>query len=120
MAMACYFTGGDDTPRPVPSFACNYLRHNVYGFVTNTERGDVAVFDVVGRANIDVLDWVPGYSRAQVGSMPEVVVAHPSARWVYTVNRGSSDLSRIDTRPAPEGDYGRRQPGPSPTGPTTS
>jgi len=93
--------------RPVPLVACSARIHGLYGFVTNTSFGDVAVLDVLNRANVDVpfagttypAQALPGFTRAKVGELPAVIVADPTSRFVYTINRGSRDVSRIETQP---------------------
>jgi DNA-binding beta-propeller fold protein YncE len=97
-------TGG--APQPVPVAACSTRAHRLYGFVTNSQLGDVAVLDLLNRTNIDVpfregvpAQALPGFTRARVGELPAVIVADPRSTFVYTVNRGSGDLSRIDATP---------------------
>ncbi len=104
IAFACFRPARDGgSPTPIPEAACDPTRHQVYGFVSNTIEGDVAVIDILARRNIDVTRWIPGFTRAPVGDMPEAIAAHPTGRFCFTANRGSGDLSRLATHPG--GDY---------------
>ena len=106
VALSCWRPAtADKNAVAVPLAACSQVAHDLYGFVTNTERSGVSVLDVLRRENLDVpygglaAGGLPGFTRAKVGELPAVIVSDPRSLYVYTVNRGSSDLSRIEATP---------------------
>jgi hypothetical protein len=68
-----------------------------FGLVTNTARGELAVVDLdLGRL-VDLDPANPGYGMLPIGTFPEVIDATQDGCFAVTANRGSCDLSWIDT-----------------------
>ncbi len=69
------------------------------GFIANTDLDGLSIIDLTRPANgkyRDPYPQIPGHSRIQVGAFPVATVASEVTAAVYTANRLSEDLARID------------------------
>lgn len=74
------------------------VEFRLYGFVANTARGDVALFDATknGDALIDLDPGSPGFDYVPVGNLPTDLKTSADGCRAVTANHGSCDLSLID------------------------
>ncbi len=90
----------EDMPRTFGSF----------GLVTNTSRGEVGVIDLQRHRLLDLDPRQPGYNMLPVGELPEVIASTQDGCKAVTVNRGSCDLTLIDSARLLQGAFGGATP----------
>jgi hypothetical protein len=110
IAFACLSTGdGGTTPTVVAPSQCaidpdaGLPSATLYGFVTNTARGEVALVDLGYYTSIHLVDLdlsQPGYGFIPVGRLPARIAGSSDGCRVATANAGTCDLSVIDTEAA--------------------
>jgi hypothetical protein len=73
-------------------------RTGTFGLVTNTARGELGVIDLDLDRLVDLDPTQPGYNMLPLGTFPEVVSASQDGCMAVTANRGSCDLTVVDTQ----------------------
>lgn len=68
-----------------------------FGLATNTLRGELHVVDLNRGALLDLDPAQPGYGTLPVGTAPERIASSQDGCLAVTANRGSCDLSVVDT-----------------------
>jgi hypothetical protein len=76
---------------------CTDVGPQLIGFVTNSERNELAMFRRCDRNGLVDLDpEVPGYNFVPVGQLPSAIARSEDSCRVVTANVGSCDLSVVD------------------------
>jgi hypothetical protein len=91
------------TPRP--DCVQTGANDRVWGFVPNSEQGDIAIIDLSAtsseEANIDADPFIPGFTRIPVGGVLGAAVAHPDGRYLFVARSDASaghSIDRFDTQ----------------------
>jgi hypothetical protein len=71
--------------------------YGTYGLISNTARGEVAVVDFDYDKLVDLAPGTPGYNQVPVGALPEAIAVSSDGCRAATANRGTCDLSLLDT-----------------------
>jgi DNA-binding beta-propeller fold protein YncE len=106
VAFVCMSRSDAGVPTPVAGAQCatdadaGLPSATLYGFVTNTARGEVALVDLSPDTTVHLVDLDPrhpGYGFVPVGKLPSRIAASSDGCRVATANTGTCDLSIIDT-----------------------
>lgn len=103
LALGCVFTDGEHV-RPTSVDQClgsiaNCGSTNVdqlVGFITNSERNEVALFRKCGGELVDMDREAPGFQFVPVGSLPTSITMTTDGCSAVVANAGSCDLSVLD------------------------
>ncbi|HET6146380.1 MAG TPA: hypothetical protein VFH68_02525 [Polyangia bacterium] len=105
-------TGTDDSGQPTlevsgrPMSECHVpgrfdkppdLAHRTFGFVTNTARGELSVINMDTGKLVDLDPSNPETNVAPLGVLPEQISASDDGCRIVSANRGSCDLTLVDT-----------------------
>ena len=69
----------------------------LFGLVTNSARGELGAVDFDRNRMVDLDPAIPGFNMLPVGVLPETVAVSPDGCKAVAANRGSCDLSLVDT-----------------------
>ncbi len=85
-----------------------------FGFVPNTGRGELAVVDLDANLLVDLDPAQPGFGTLPIGPLPESLAASQDGCRLVTANRGSCDLTFIDTARLMTGTFQAKPPATEP------
>jgi hypothetical protein len=72
---------------------------SMHALVPQETRGEVAAADLITRTVLDSDRRIPGYTFVPVGSLPGAIIVPPNhPRCTYVANRGSNDITVLETR----------------------
>ncbi|MBX3189407.1 MAG: hypothetical protein KF819_20455 [Labilithrix sp.] len=72
--------------RPTPSFTNGDFVEQLYGFVTQSARGEVAVVNLSAGVLVDINRATPGINFLPVGALPTDIAATPDGRMVFVAS----------------------------------
>jgi hypothetical protein len=102
VAFACIDTSNGNA---VPTAQCALvagvapLGFDMHALVPQETRGEVAAADLITRTVLDSDRRIPGYTFVPVGTLPGAIIVPPQhPRCTYVANRGSNEISVLETR----------------------
>jgi hypothetical protein len=84
-------------PDPAPGSIRGIRILGTFGLVTNSARSEVGAIDLEFQRLVDLDPGIPGFNQIPVGALPESISTSDDGCRAVTANRGSCDLSFINT-----------------------